>query len=286
MIVSRAGLVVVVSSVAVVLAGCGGSHHKAQTTPPSSPPSTASSSPSAPPAPPINPLTGGAPSPNAVAAVKIDDTSDGRPQMGIEAADIVYVEQVEGGLTRLLAVYNTKLPTVEPIRSTRVGDPDIAMQYGPIAYVASGGSLGELEPMDKSSLRSAINDRGAAGFDRDSNRSVPFNLSANLAAIAARLKSPKAKDIGLVWSKPVVNAGSRPGSAVNTTVGATRVVFNWDAKSGRYVRVIDGVTQHAASGAAVATPNVIVQSCQVTTFDGDIDQSGNPAKVSHTVGQG
>jgi hypothetical protein len=50
--------------------------------------------------------------------------------------------------------------------------------------------------------------------------------------------------------------------------------------------MIDGTAQHSASGAIVATPNVIVQSCQVTTFNGDIDQSGSPAKVSHTVGQG
>ena len=61
-----------------------------------------------------NPLTGvGKPSSNGVVAVKIDDTANGRPQMNLDKADIVYIEQVEGGLTRLLAIYNTQLPTVE-----------------------------------------------------------------------------------------------------------------------------------------------------------------------------
>jgi hypothetical protein len=265
----------------LALAACTSSHHAKQTTTPAAPPGS-----STPALPPINPLTGGAPSQNPVVAVKIDDTAAGRPQAGIDAADVVYIEQVEGGLTRLLAVFDTKLPTVEPVRSTRVGDPEIAQQFGPIAYVASGGSLGELKPLNASPLRTAINDRGDAGFARDPNRSAPFNLTANLAEIGARLKGPKAKDFGLVWSSKVTNAGSVAGTAVATRVGATRVVFTWDGKRHRYVRVIDGVVQKAADGKVIATPNVVVQFCKITTFLGDIDQSGSPARVTHTIGRG
>lgn len=234
----------------------------------------------------INPLTGGPPSERPVVAVKIDDTTAGRPQVGIDAADIVYIEQVEGGLTRLLAVFDTKLPAVEPVRSTRVGDPEIAMQFGPIDYVASGGSEGELRPLDASPLRTAIADRGAAGFARDPSRSAPFNLIANLADIAARLHGAKARSVGLVWSAALTNSDSRPGSRVDAVVGATRVAFDWSTALHRYVRVIDGAPAHAADGAVIATPNVIVQSCQITPFPGDIDQAGNPAQLTHTVGRG
>ncbi len=268
-----------VSACAAALVACGGSHH--------APPTTSAGTPSASaPTPRVDPLTGGSPSNHSVVAVKIDDTAAGRPQVGIDAADLVYVEQVEGGLTRLLAVYDTRLPVVAPVRSTRVGDTELAAQFGPIDYVASGGSQGELAPLDASKLRTAIGDRGAAGFGRDPNRRAPFNLTANLAAIAARLNGPKATSIGLAWSRQLVNAGTRPGAVVDTRVGTTRVVFDWNAKLRRYVRVIDGAVQHAADGAVIATPNVVVQFCQVTTFLGDIDQSGNPAKVTHTVGQG
>ncbi len=45
------------------------------------------------------------------------------PQSGVKAADIVYVEQVEGGETRLMAVYSSKLPKkVGPVRSARISD--------------------------------------------------------------------------------------------------------------------------------------------------------------------
>lgn len=47
---------------------------------------------------------------NQILVVKVDDTKYAHPQIGIEDADIVYVEQVEGGLTRLAVVYTSKLP--------------------------------------------------------------------------------------------------------------------------------------------------------------------------------
>jgi len=268
----------------LALAACSSSHHAIQTTTPAAP-TSAPSTPAAPP-PSINPLTGGAPSTNSVVAAKIDDTAAGRPQRGIDKADIVYIEQVEGGLTRLLAVFNTTLPVVEPVRSTRVGDPEIALQFGHIVYVASGGSDGELKPLDASPLKTAINDRGDAGFTRDPNRPAPFNLAADLASIAARLKGPQAQDFGMVWSSKVTNTGAVPGLTADTVVGGTRVTFSWDAARQRYVRMIDGAIQKATDGKVIATPNVIVQQCQITTFLGDIDQSGSPAKVTHTIGDG
>ena len=70
-------------------------------------------------------------------AVKIDDTGNGRPQRGVDLADIVYIEQAEGGLSRLIAVFATNKPVVEPVRSVRASDPELLSQYGPITLVAS-----------------------------------------------------------------------------------------------------------------------------------------------------
>ena len=66
------------------------------------------------PPPPTDPLTGGPPVQGPVIAVKIDNTSAGLPQYGVAGADIVYVEQVEGGLTRLMSVFHTNLPSEVP----------------------------------------------------------------------------------------------------------------------------------------------------------------------------
>ncbi|WP_345033500.1 DUF3048 domain-containing protein [Kutzneria kofuensis] len=63
--------------------------------------------------------------------VKIDNVAAARPQTGLTMADVVYVEPVEGGLTRIAAVYLGKLPPViGPVRSARETDIDLLGQYG------------------------------------------------------------------------------------------------------------------------------------------------------------
>jgi hypothetical protein len=260
----------------IVIAGCSGGSSASGNT--SAPPS------SSPPAP--SPLTGEAASDNPVVAVKIEDTALGRPQVGVDKADIVYVEQVEGGLTRLLAVFNTSLPTVEPVRSVRPSDPELALQFGDIVLVASGGSPAGIAPLIKSPLRAVINDRGDPGFNRDPNREAPENLRANLDLIAAKTKGPKATDIGLEWSPRLPASTTQPGTAVRTRVGGTTVTFRWNKKTHRYMRIIDGVVQHTADGSVISTPNVIVQFCRVTVYAKDRDVLGNPAQYTHTIGQG
>jgi hypothetical protein len=272
-----------------VLAGCThtGTGSEGPTAPRAAVPSTSSSNTPARPRPPrINPFTGGKPSRNGVVAVKIDDTGNGRPQRGITQADIVYIEQVEGGLTRLVAVFNSSLPVVEPVRSTRANDPELLAQYGPIGYVAAGGARNPLQVLRQSNLRASVGLYGP-GLSRDGSRTPPYNLVANLAVLAKTLKAAPARSIGLTWSASTKQAARAPGGySVQTTVGATPVQFQWKAKLHRYVRVIGGTQQHAASGALVTTPNVVVQFCKVTTYWKDVDVNHNPAKWSHTVGSG
>lgn len=243
-----------------------------------------SSSAAAPPA--KSPLTGLAASKNPVVAVKIEDTALGRPQVNVDKADIVYVEQVEGGLTRLMAIFNSKLPRkVEPVRSVRPSDPELAEQFGNIIFVASGGSRAGIAPLNKSPLKKVINDQGAAGFTRDPNRQAPENLQADLKAIAKAIHGPKAKNIGLTWAAKLSGA-SKPGTVIRTRIGNTDVGFQWKAKAHRYVRIIDGAVQKTAAGDFVQTPNVIVQFCKITEYSADRDVLGNPAQFTHTVGSG
>src|SRR5690348_9147848 len=240
---SRTAAVAVLLLAASALAGCtrvsGGSGDPASTGPATMPPSpSGSGSAAARPAPPlrINPFTGGKPSRNGVIAVKIDDTGNGRPQRGITHADLVYIEQVEGGLTRLVAVFHTHLPTVEPVRSTRANDPELLAQYGPIGYVAAGGSRNPLQVLRQSSLRASTALYGP-GLSRDGSRVPPYNLVANLPVLAKALRAPRAKSIGLTWSASARQAASgSAGYSVRTTVGSTPVQFQWKAKLHRYAR--------------------------------------------------
>ena len=42
--------------------------------------------------------------------VKYDNTPAAQPHRGLTSADVVYVEPVEWGLTRIAAVFSTELP--------------------------------------------------------------------------------------------------------------------------------------------------------------------------------
>lgn len=239
------------------------------------------------PRPAVDPLTGGTASANGVVAVKIDDTANGRPQRNIDKADIVYIEEVEGGLTRLVGVFHTRLPVVESVRSTRPADPELVSQYGKVAYVASGGARVPLRILDRSFLKTSINDRGGPGFQRENDKPAPYNLSANLKTIAKDLKAPKAKSVGFAWSASTSQlAGAASGTRLETMVGGTDIDFRYDSKTRRYVRYINGTAQKTAAGVTISTPNVLVQLCKVEPFPGDTDVNGNPNQYTHTVGSG
>jgi hypothetical protein len=236
----------------------------------------------------VNPLTGLGPAPTGpVAGVKIDDTANGRPQVGVDKADIVYVEQAEGGLTRLLAVFASSKPTVGPVRSVRASDPELLSQYGRIILVASGGGGDSIPTLEKSILHGVTLANGGPGFSRDSSRHAPYNLMSNLAAVSSAVKADSAKSIGFQWaSHPAGLSGTSTATSVHTQVGGTRVDFRWNPQINRYARVIDGVGQTAADGAPITTPNVIVQFCEVTVNPADVDVRGNPSQYTHSIGHG
>jgi Protein of unknown function (DUF3048) N-terminal domain/Protein of unknown function (DUF3048) C-terminal domain len=235
-----------------------------------------------------DPLTGvGAPPGGPVVAVKLDDTAAGRPSLGLDKADVIYIEEAEGGLSRMLAVYASAKPQVEAVRSVRTSDPELLGAYGKIILVASGGGGNALPTLDRSGLWSSINDRGQVGFHRDLSRPAPYNVVADLAQISAAIKAEGVRNVGFTWATHDPRlASAKAAPTVNTRVGSTSVDFVWNAKLGFYIRTIGGQWLLAASGAPVAKPNVLVQFCTVTPDRSDIDVNGNPSMFTTTVGTG
>jgi hypothetical protein len=283
--------------VLALLAACGGggsSPRRASSSASTPPAPTVTSTPppattAPPPPPPTNPLTGlpGDP-PASVVAVKIDDTENGRPQIGIDAADVVYIELAEGGLTRVLAIFASQLPTVGPVRSLRPSDPELVSEYGPVAIAASGGAGAAISAVDSSILVDARYDNVPSAYNGTGGRYAPYNLVADLSAVASASHPAGAKDVGFRWAAddprlaaaPIANQFSVPMSQQTT------VSFTYDAASGRYVRYIDGVAQTADGGAPVSTPNVLVQECTVVTDPSDVDVNGVASQYTQSVGSG
>ena len=131
---------------AMVLAGGASACSGTEVTPTASEPTSGPPASAGPPAPTpaatekpptTDPLTGRRTmSGNPVVAVKIENTAAARPQVGLGQADIVFVQEVEGAQTRLVAVYHSQLPTrVGPVRSARTTDAQLRPLFGKPALV-------------------------------------------------------------------------------------------------------------------------------------------------------
>ncbi|MDG4860123.1 DUF3048 domain-containing protein, partial [Streptomyces sp. T-3] len=111
-------------------------------------------------------------------AVKIDNVRPARPHTGLAEAAVIHVEQVESGLSRLLAVYGADgLPAViGPVRSARETDLALLGQYGrPV--LAYSGAQSKLQPLiADAELTARTPEQAAAAFFRDAGRPAPHNL--------------------------------------------------------------------------------------------------------------
>src|SRR5471030_1048494 len=106
-----------------------------------------------------------------VYAVKIDNTTRAHPQVGLTKADVVYIEQVEGGVTRLAAVYSSEYPkTVGPVRSARITDVDLLHQYGTVGLMYSGSNGALVSKLNNGRLKLVSFDNSRLGYVRSPSR--------------------------------------------------------------------------------------------------------------------
>jgi len=274
---------------ATALGGCS-SDSKPKPSPSASTATTTAvpTTPTTPAVPVTNPLTGVGVAPNGpVIAVKLDDTAAGRPSLGLDKADLIYVEEAEGGLSRMVAVFASAKPKVRAVRSVRSSDSELLSQYGRIIVVASGGGGNSLHDLDRSILHGVIFDRAQVGFSRDRSRPAPYNVVSDLAKVSAAIKADGVRKVGFTWAvdDPRLTA-AKSAPTVSTRVGSTAIGFVWDPKLARYVRTDRGQRVVAANGAPVAKPNVLVQFCQVNPDRSDVDVRGNPSAFTKSVGSG
>lgn len=223
-------------------------------------------------APPVAPLTG-LPDPDGAAddrpalTVKVDNADFGgvRPQAGLDRADVVYEEVVEGEYTRFAAIFQSQVPEeVGPIRSVRSIDPDLATPLGGV-FAYSGGTQENVDKLLQAPLNSI--DESAAGdamFRVDTNE-APHNLFGRGQQLFDKGGQPVPPP-GLfeylaegetVAGEPIAafTVGFAPGYAPT---------YNHDAESRTWTRDIGGEPFVMADGTQIAPTNVIVQFTEYT----------------------
>jgi hypothetical protein len=231
-----------------------------------------------------------------VIAVKIDNIVNARPQAGLRDADIVYVLPVEGGLSRFLAVFSSRLPPViGPVRSAREDDLGVLRQFGTPAFAFSGAAPHLLPFVE----RAAIVDLYAglpgmaAAYHRDASRAAPYNLYASSAALLARARGASvARDIGFRFG-PVPRAASAVAQAVlasGYTAGyqASSFTFRWSPSAGRWLVRTDGVPASvilpSGAPAQVSAPTIVIQHTAIGTSR--FLEYGKPPPYAQSSGSG
>jgi hypothetical protein len=217
---------------------------------------------------PVAPLTGLAVSAKVAAqpavVVKIDNIAEALPQTGVNQADIVYEELVEGGLTRLAAVFQSQYPArVEPVRSGRLTDEGIAddLNHPVLAY---SGTNGIFQPiLAAQPVQDVTATNYPALFIRDSDRDAPHNLYASVAALAATDKPARPPSARFFSFHPAGQrfrgAGVARATGVSIPFPAASIQWSWDARSRLWLRTQDGASDVDSTGAQLSATNVIVQ---------------------------
>jgi hypothetical protein len=221
-----------------------------------------------------------------VLVVKMDNTPLSEPHAGIDVADVVYLEEVEGGLTRYAAVFSSQYPkTVGPIRSARISDIELLRQYGKIAFAYSGVQTKMLPVLAAADLFDVSDDHGGQGYRRDNGWTAPDNLFANPVELFKRApQAAVAVNVGFTFSDQVP-AGGRPVKTVTASYPATKMSFTWSATQHRWLAARNGHPTMAAEGGQLGGTTVIIQYASVTQSIYH-DVLGNYTPLTTSTGHG
>lgn len=169
-----------------------------------------------------------------VVAVKIDNSRASRPQVGLAAADMVVEELVEGGITRLAALYQSEIPpTVGPVRSMRATDMGVVKPMD-ATLVASGAARVTLIRLRQGGV--PYYTEGGPGYFRERSRRAPYNLMVRLPDLMAKLKPPtRTLPAYLPWGKPSDFTGSSPARQISVKFSSAQTTqFLYSKNANKY----------------------------------------------------
>ncbi len=232
----------------------------------------------------VLPLTGlaGSVPDRPAAVVKIDNGSSADPHTGLNAADLVIEEEVEGGVTRFAAVFHSTPSIVGPVRSGRTTDVALISGLGAPILLYSGANAVTQQILVR---QDAIDLRGegwSSGFWRDTSRRAPSNLYTDTAPHWASSASPP---------PPPQFHYREPGDPVDgasvdeLSVAYPSSVARWVWDGSAWLRWQRGAEHRLANGQQVSAANVvIIEAEEVDT--GMVDASGGAVPEFVFVGSG
>ena len=249
---------------------------------------------SPPPAPATFPLTGLAVDDKGKAArpalsVKVDNAPGAFPQAGLNDADIVTEELVEGDLTRLMATFESHdSALVGPIRSARPVDADLLRELGGGIFTYSGAAAGEVAPVKDHSTATLLSyDDNHDGFQRLRGRPAPhhvFASTADLYRVGAK-RGAQTTPPPQLFRYGAAGPGQPATNVVVPMSSQLIATWGWNATTRRYERNQGGRPDTLIDGSVVSTTNIVVLSVEIRGT-GIFDAAHNEDPLVVVIGSG
>jgi DUF3048 family protein len=224
--------------------------------------------------------------------VKIDNAPKARPQAGLNVADVVVEEGVEGGVTRFATIFHSQdAPSVGPVRSARSTDVALVTPLNNPLFAYSGANAVFAKLLRSSPLVDVGVGRFPGQYHREKGRPSPYNLFSGTAGLFGADPKAGGAPVPLFAYRPAGDAppsSSEPAGRVQAQWRGriiTTVVLEWDPAAAGFARTVDGNPHVDADGRRIAPENVVLQMVRYRDT-GLVDTSGAPVPEAELVGDG
>ena len=293
-------VVVVLTGVAVALTGGGGETAATTTTTTRATTTTTTEATTTTQPPPVYPLTGlpvddPAKASRPALVVKIDNAdpahgTGGRPQIGINSADVVFEEMVEGSVTRFASIFQSMdADPVGPVRSARTTDVLLMGQLHRPLFAWSGANAHVVDVVHQADVVDVGYDAATSAYYRSPDRRRPYNLYSSTPALRAAVPTEDRPPPQLFTYRPEGQAptGGRASHGVDINFGggpgSAPIAFDWDGTG--WARFQNGTPHVDVDGQRIAPTNLIVQFTPYKQVQ-CCDAAGFPIVEAEVIGEG
>ena len=194
--------------------------------------------------------------------VKIENTPDALPQWGVDQADVVYEEIVNGGITRLAAIFNSHAPAkIGPVRSVRPTDTQIVWPLGGL-FAYSGGAAYAVDSISTAPVKLIDESSAGPAMFRDPTRYAPHNLYAVGPKLFTFPGTPAPPPALFAYRSLHGVTIAKPATTVSRFVvsfpSIYPVTWTWDAATGSWDRTLFGQPDVTGTNVRESPKNVVV----------------------------
>ncbi|MGH2698955.1 MAG: DUF3048 domain-containing protein [Actinomycetota bacterium] len=222
-------------------------------------------------------------------AVKIENAPIAYPLSGLEDADVVYEELVEGGVTRFMAIYHcTDTPQAGPIRSARLVDASIVLPTTRI-LAFSGGNQSVLDNLSDNDIVQVDETNAGEAMQRVSREGLASEHT--LYGHSGRLRRVGQEEFGdpprTEFKFGGIDDNGNTRAARNVTINfSSSTTASYEFNGERYARSQAGAPFESEGHGQVGVENVIVEQHTVNLSE-IVDVTGTPSiEIADETGSG